>query len=287
MPKQKFLTTKWRSSAPKTAAKSPTQHLAMHSAESPDWGTPILLRHFAARVMAPAAKGAAIDLDYASSAYWQRWWDEAERPLVFLDGSKGRDVLVEADRRAAAQRFAWGPRIGSGFLNAPGLNDGRMVQNCWGVFEQDHREERLDSGFWVGFSIEQLGSLQNVGERNPLTCAPDDLITTIVPSRRVHYVLPPEQLIAITQKKQKKRERKSKQWLAEQRLIERLRNREDDAPVDGGAPTHLSYMSILWARDRAVRSSQMKAAREFLKEQQAAEKSVLHKFEAIGPLELR
>ena len=280
------MTTKRRSAA-KTATKASTQALAMHSAESPDWGTPILLRRFSARVMAPAAKGRAIDLDYASSAYWQRWWDEADRPLVYLDGGKGRDVLVEADRWAAAKAFAWGPRIGSGHLNAPGLNGGGMVQSCWEVFEHDHREEQLDSGFWMGYSVEQFGSLQNVGERNPLTCGSDDLITTIVPSRRVHYVLPPEQLIAVTKKKQKKRGKWSPKWLAEQRLIERLRNREDDTPVDGGAPTHLSYMSILWAHDRAVRSSQMKAAREFLKEQQADAKSVLHKFEVIGNLELR
>jgi hypothetical protein len=277
------MTTKRRSAA-KTTTKPLTQALAMHSAESPDWGTPILLRRFSARVMAPAAKGRAIDLDYASSAYWQQWWDEADRPLVYLDGSKGRDVLVAADRRAAVQRFAWGPKIGSGHFNAPGLNGGGMVQSCWEVFEQDHREEQLDSGFWCGYSVEQLGSLQNVGERNPLTCGADDLITTIVPSRRVHYVLSPEQLIAITKKKQKKRVKRSPKWLVEQRLIERLLNREDEAPVDGGAPTHLSYMSILWAHDRAVRSLQMKIAREFLKEQQANEKSVLHKFEVIGSL---
>ena len=284
MPKQQLMTTRRRGSAPKTAAKPPAQRLAMHSAESPDWGTPILMRRFAARVMAPAARGRAIDMDYASSAYWQRWWDETDRPLVYLDGSRGRDVLVAADRRTAAQAFAWGPKIGSGFFNSPGGDGGGMVQSCWEVYEQDHREEQLDSGFWEGFSVEQFGSLQNVGERNPLTCGPNDLITTIVPSRRVHYVLPPDQLIRITLKKQKKHERKSKPWLTAQHLIERLRDREDDSPVDGGAPTHLSYMSILWAHDRDVRSSQKKAAREFLKEQKVDEKSVLRRFEVIGAL---
>jgi hypothetical protein len=287
MPKQKFLTTKRRSSAPKTAAKPPTQHLAMHSAESPDWGTPMILRRFSACVLAPAAKGRAIDVDYASSAYWQRWWDEADRPHAFLDGSKGCDVLVEADRRAAASRIGYGSDdvIGSGHLNAPGLGGGEMVQKCWGLFEADHRTMKLRSGYWVGYSVEQLGSLQNVGERNPLTCAADDLITTLVPSRRAHYVLPPKQLLAITQKKQKKRVSHSPQWLAEQRLIERLRKRTDDTPVDGGAPTHLSYVSILWALDRAVRRTQMEAARRFLEEQQADPKSLLHKFEVIGRLE--
>ena len=254
--------------------------LAMHSAASPEWGTPMLLRRFGARVLAPAALGRAIDLDYATSAYWQQWWDESDRPHAFLDGSKDRDVLVEADRRAAA------PRLGSGFMNAPGIGGGDMVQLCWKLFEEDHREQKLGSGFWIGYSVEQFGSLQNVGKRNPLTPGLDDLITTIVPSRRAHYVLHPKDLLAVTRKKQKKREKRSKQWLVEQRLIAKLRNRSDDAPVDAGAPSHLSYISILWHRDRAVRRVQMEAAREFLKEQAADPKSLLHKFEAIGPLEL-
>jgi hypothetical protein len=275
------MTTK-RKTAAKTVTKPLlTKHSAMHSAASPDWGTPMLLRQFSACVLRPAAMGTAIDLDYASSSYWQQWWpDPADRPHAFLDGCKGRDVLVEADRRAAA------PRLGSGHLNAPGLNGGDMVQKCWALFEEDHRKEKLGSGNWVGFSVEQFGSLQNVGERNPLTTGDDDLITTIVPSRRAHYVVPPEALIAIIQKKQKRRDRKSKQWKAEQRLIQRLRERTDERPVDAGAPSHLSYVTILWHRERAVRRTQMQAARDFLKAQQENPKSLLFKFEAIGPLEL-
>lgn len=265
----------------KTAGKTLVKPLAMHSDASPEWGTPMILRRFSVCVLSPAAMGRSIDLDYASSAYWQQWWpDECDRPHAFLDGSKGRDVLIEADRRAAA------PRLGSGHLNAPGVGGGEMVQKCWGLFEDDHRLEKLGSGFFVGFSVEQFGSLQNVGERNPLTTALDDLITTIVPSRRAHYVVHPKQLIAITQKKQKRRDRKSKQWQREQKLIAQLRNRTDDRPVDAGAPSHLSYVSILWHRDRAVRRVQMERARIFLKEQQADKKSLLHKFEVIGPLEL-
>ena len=248
----KRMTTK-RKTAAKMASKKAGKTignplaLAMHSAASPEWGTPMLLRRFSARVLAPAAMGRAIDLDYASSSYWNQWWDDADRPLEFLNGSKGRDVLVEADRRCAA------PRLGAGFFNPPGIGGGEMVQRCWTLFEKDHREEKLGSGGWIGFSVEQFGSLQNHGERNPLTCGEDDLITTIVPSRRAHYVVHPEQLIAITQKKQKRRDRKSKQWKAEQRLIQRLRERTDDRPVDAGAPSHLSYFTILWHHDRAVR----------------------------------
>jgi hypothetical protein len=271
--------------APRTAKRptsaASTLSLAMHSAASPDWGTPMLLRRFAQVVLRPAALSAgSIDLDYATSAYWQSWWPGGDHPDAFLDGRRGRDVLVEADRRAAA------PRLGSGFLNAPGLGGGDMVQDCWTLFERDHREEKLGSGCWIGFSVEQFGSLQNVAERNPLTCGADDLVTTIVPSRRAHYVVHPEVLIAITKKKQKRREKKSKQWTSEQKLVQRLRARADDAPVDAGAPSHLSYITLLWHRDRAVRRTQMEAARAFLAEQQADKKALLHKFAVIGPLEL-
>lgn len=255
--------------------------IAMHRAGSPDWGTPMILRQFAQRVLRPAAKTrSSIDLDYSSSAYWQSWWPGDDRPHAYLDGAKGRDVLVAADRDATcADR-------GSGFENPPGLGGGDMVQDCWQLFEADHGEDKLGSGFWVGFSVEQFGSLQNVGERNPLTVDADDLITTIVPSRRAHYVLHPEQLIAITKKKQKKREKKSKQWIAEQRLIARIRARQDDRPLDGGAPSHLSYVSLLWSPDRNVRREQMEAARLFLEEQARDEKSLFHKYEVIGSLEM-
>ncbi len=246
----------------------------------------MILRRFAASVLAPAARGSAIDIDYASSAYWQAWWPEpADQPQVFLDGSKGRDVLVEADRRAAHPKLAeLSLMLGTGFLNAPGVGGGEMVQKCWKIFEEDHRTKQLGSGCWVGYSIEQFGSLQNVGRRNPLTTHPDDLITTIVPSRRANYVLHPEQLITNTLRKQKARVRQSKQWLVEQRLLEKLRTRSTDAPVSAGAPSHLSYVTFLWHHGRIERRAQMKQAREFLEEQMENSKSLLHKFEVIGSL---
>lgn len=280
MIEMKRMMTKRKAAAAKTIVKHQSA-LALHSASSPDWGTPMILRRFSQHVMQPAAlMGPCIDLDYASSAYWQAWWPGGHAPHAFLDGKKGRDVRVEADRRRAVSR------LGSGHLNAPGLGGGDMVQECWKIFEEDHRLKKLGSGFWCGFSVEQLGGLQNVGERNPLTTSPGDFITTIVPSRRAHYVVHPAVLIAITKKKQKRRDRKSKQWKTEQRLIQRLRARTNDEPVDAGAPSHLSYVSILWHRDRTVRRTQMEAARTFLKEQQADPKSLLHKFEVIGLLEL-
>ena len=176
--------------------------LAMHSAASPDWGTPPIIRHFCASFLRPAANGGAIDLDYASSAYWQSHWPIGTRPSAYLDGSEGRDVLVEADRRAAVKART----CGAGFFNPPGLDGGRMIQRCWEVCEQDHRTGWLGSGAYIGFSLEQLASLQGVGERNPLSCG-DGTVITVVPSRRIRYELHPEALIALLRKKQARRER--------------------------------------------------------------------------------
>ena len=264
---------------PKSPWKPDHTGLAMHSAASCDWGTPMLLRLFAQHVLGPAATlGRSIDLDYATSVYWQSWWPDGGAPRCYLDGSPGKDVLVAADRDRVC------PDRGSGFMNAPGLHGGEMVQKCWELFDQDHREQRLGSGVWVGFSLEHFASFQGLGGRNPLSAGSD--FTTIVPSRRARYLLHPEQLIAITRKKQLTREKHSKQWRSEQRLIARLKMRADDAPISGAAPSHASYLVIFWSRTAAVRREQMARARQFLEEQGKDEKSLLHRFESIGSLDM-
>lgn len=266
----------------KGSGTSEHRALAMHSAANADWGTSMLLRRFAQAVLAPASRGERpIDLDYSTSAYWQSWWPEGQAPRTYLDGRRGRDVLQEADRDAvcpSAQR-------GSGFLNPAGLNGGKMVQKGWQLFEHDHRTQKLGSGFWVGFSLEHFSSLQGLAPRTPLTVGADDFITTIVPRRRCRYLLHPEQCLAITRKKQARRDRKSPLWRAEQRKIERLTNRLTDEPVTGDAPSHASYLSILWSLDRGVRTRQMAIARNFLASQKHDPKSVLQVFEVIGTLE--
>jgi hypothetical protein len=263
----------------KRAAAPPL--LAMHSAASADWGTPMLLRRFAAHVLRPAALGSsAIDLDYATGAYWQAWWPDDTRPSAYLDGSPGKDVLVSEDRDAVC------PDRGSGFLNAPGLGGGEMVQRCWELFEEDHREKKLGSGFWDGFSLEQFASLQGIGGRNPLTVGVDDLITTLVPSRRARYLLHPEQFLEILRKRQVKLDKRSTQWRAAKRKMDLLRNRTDEAPIASSAPSHASYVTILWSGVRATRREQMARTRQFLAEQRGDPKSLLHRFEAIGPLDM-
>lgn len=251
---------------------------AMHSNASPDWGTPSIVRRFCGVFLRPAAVGDAIDLDYASSAYWQRYWPEDMRPTAYLNGSKGRDVLLEEDRHRAVMTSRG---CGAGFQNAPGLDGGRMIQRCWEVFESDHRSGWLESGAWVGFSLEQLASLQGVGNRNPLSCG-DGTVVTVVPSRRIRYELHPEALIALLIKKQSKREKGSPQWQDEARQIKKLHDRADDSPVPGLAPTHASYITLLPSRVKATRRRQFDAMREFLKSQKDQPKSPFQQVEIIG-----
>ena len=66
--------------------------LAQHSNESADWGSPVLIRRFAACVLKPVGITAAIDLDYSSGAYWQRHLPDDTRPTAYLIGAKGRDI---------------------------------------------------------------------------------------------------------------------------------------------------------------------------------------------------
>lgn len=256
--------------------------LAMHSAESPDWGTPPVVRRFGVCFLRPSAFSDAIDLDYASSAYWNSWWPEKDRPEKYLDGSPGRDVLVEEDRRRAVV----GQGCGAGFFNPPGANGGEMVQRCWELFEADHRTGWLHSGFFVGFSLEQFSSLQGIAPRSPLSCG-DGSIVTIIPCRRIRYELHPEQLIALLKKKQGKRDKKSKEWLVEERQIQRLRQRPNDEPVPGLAPTHSSYISLLPSAKAAVRKRQLEAARQFLAAQAEDPRSPFQRYEVIGSLEMR
>lgn len=256
--------------------------LAMHSADSPDWGTPPIPRRFSACFLRPSAFGDAIDLDYASSKYWNTWWPDKDRPIAYLDGSRGKDVLVEEDRRHAVT----GHGCGAGHLNAPGANGGEMVQKCWELFENDHRTGWLHSGVWIGFSLEQLTSLQGIAPRSPLSVH-DGTIITIIPCRRIRYELHPEQLIALLKKKQARRDKKSKEWEVEERQIQRLRQRADDEPVPGLAPTHASYITLLPSAKVATRRRQLEAARQFLAAQADDPKSPFQRYEVIGSLEMR
>lgn len=226
-------------------------------------------------VLAPASKvDVPIELDYSSSAYWQRWWPGAA-PHRYLDGSRGRDVLNVADRRPN------GKSISTGFENAPGLDGGRMIQRCWSVFSNDYETGLLDSGVWVGFSVEQFASLQNVGAHfHPL----DPRVTTIVPSRRFRYALHPLEMIAVVARKMRRARAAGvdKAIRALRRELARLKARTDDRPVVGDAPPHSSYVTILWSHDQRIAATQRSELARFLREQAAIEGSAFERCAVIG-----
>lgn len=256
-------------------AKRQEPEIAMHSAASPDWGTPLIGRQLAQRVLAPAnvRYASAIDIDYASSAYWNGHWPGGHAPAAFLDGKRGRDVRVAADRHRAMPAGG-----GTGFENPPGLDRGEMVQACWRAFVEDWQIGMLKSGVWVGFSIEQFASLQNACDVHPLS--PN--VLTIVPSRRGRYLLHPEQLIALCLRKRRKRDRKSDVYRQLTRQIAELRDRKNDDPVPGDQPTHASYLSLLLASDHDVRERQRAELRLFLNEQSKIKGSWFEKVAIVG-----
>jgi hypothetical protein len=294
---------------------------AMHSDASMDWGTPILGRELAIRVLAPAARTAhAIDLDYASSAYWNAQWPTAcgggykhkkyLQPYTFLNGTKGRNVLVEKDRRRTMARCEETlGACGSAFFNPPGLDGGEMVKKCWDLMIVDYLDGWLGSSVWVGFSLEQLASLQSVrpdswpyrvdgrfqGGSHPLS---KDFIT-IIPSRRGRYLLHPEVAIALLQKKQKKmlhavdrrlnvvKPGKSAAYAALARRIKNIRASiaaGNLSPVQGDAPTHASYITILPSMITGVRNEQIAALKQFLAEQSSMEGSWFQRVAVVGDI---
>lgn len=241
---------------------------ALHSDANPGWGTPMIGRRFAQVVLSPAARADvkhSIDVDYATSAYWQEHWPNADAPMGYLDGAKGRDVLSYVDRCALAARLGIVHQIGSGFFNPPGLDGGEMVQKCWSVFHDDHTSGFLDSGVWFGFSIEQFASLQDVAALHPLSH--HDLLTTIVPSRRARYISHPAEMMQLLRKKSAKHAPGTPGRNHALRAIRKLRARADDSPVPGNQPTHASYLTILWSHDSSVADRQRDAAKAFLAEQ--------------------
>ena len=265
-------------------AERPTA--ALHSSNSYDWGTPAILRRFAACVLRPSSLAGAIDLDYTSSAYWHTYWPDGARPAMYLDGAPGRDVLVEADRRRALKSQS----CGAGFQNPPGFDGGEMVQKCWSIFEHDHAIGWLGSGCWIGFSLEQLASLQGLpalqegsprSPRNPLS---GELVVTIVPSRRARYELHPEQLITLCEKKLAKK-KEPKERLPLERKIEALRKRATDDPVPGDSPTHASYVTFLMNRERPIRRRQLAAMKDFLRGQADQPRSLLQRAEVVGVID--
>lgn len=272
------------------ATESPppvTARQALTSSASADWGTPEVIRRLAAVVLKPTAKnqrGSAVDVDGSTSAYWNAQWTPEHRPVFILDGTPGLDATSREDWLTIAAHFP-SKRIGGVFKNPPGDPSGGSVQDHFTVLESLWREQIVESVFWVGFSLEQCRSLIPDDEqiksgddiRHPLHAD----ACSIFPSRRVSYMAHPDAMIAIIDKRLAKRGDDSEAARLRKRRTE-LVNRADDSPVAGPAPTHSSYLTILWSHNASVRRRQQHAMREFLRAQKTVPGSVLKRAVVIG-----
>lgn len=234
------------------------------SSASANWGTPETIRRLAACVLRPAAvTGQAIDLDVASSAYWQAQWAPRDRPAAYFDGAAKGNCL---------DPVAWSPRIGSVFCNPPGDASGIMVQAFWSLLVKRWQDRQIASVFWIGFNLEQLRSLQNI-DTHPLSPG----VCTLLPGRRVAYMMSPQDAIQLLQDKLARREN-DKDW----KRITEIEARADDSPVSGSAPTHASFLSVLWSHDKACRKRQQRALLDFLKGQKDLPRSPLQRCAMVG-----
>jgi hypothetical protein len=237
---------------------------ALTSSASANWGTPETIRRLAACVLRPAAiTGQAVDLDAASSAYWQAQWSPRDRPTNYFDGAAKGDCLDPA---------AWPDRVGSVFCNPPGDAGGVMVQAFWSLLVKRWQARRCASVFWIGFNLEQLRSLQNI-DTHPLSAG----VCTLLPGRRVAYMVSPQDMIDLLQAKLVRREGDK-----DRKRIAELERRADDSPVTGSAPTHASYLSVLWSHDKACRKRQQRALLDFLKGQKDLPRSPLQRCAVVG-----
>jgi ParB family chromosome partitioning protein len=126
---------------------------ARHSCDSPEWYTPAAFVEAAREVMG------GIDLDPASH-------EEANRTV------KATRFYTEQDNGLAQP---WSGRV---FLNPPG----GLVLEFWKKLLVEHAHERATEAIWIGYSLEQLQTLQGKGVVTPLD------FSFCVPRQRIAFV---------------------------------------------------------------------------------------------------
>lgn len=131
-----------------------------HLSKSAKWGTPKPVIEFARAVLGE------IDLDPASSAEFNQ---RVGAKRYFTEEDDGLSQL-------------W---IGRVFLNPPGDPTGKLIQLFWEKLVDSYVTMRVESAFWVGFSLEQLVSLQKYPV-HPLS----PRVWLVIPSRRLAYYDP-------------------------------------------------------------------------------------------------
>lgn len=182
-----------------TRAEKESSRRALTSAASAEWGTPkavVALQHL--------VFGGPADLDPASSDYWNRHTFQAKRFY---------------DQRQNGLKQPW---FGNVAENPPDKTEGMdrgVVRAFWEKGLHHWRRGEVDALFWVGFSLEQLVSLQS-SPMHPLQ------FVTVVPCARLAYLARPP---------------------------------GGGPPTPGASPTHGSYLTLLpSSRSRTVAQAQMR-----------------------------
>lgn len=143
------------------ASARPHRANALHSAKTCEHGSPD-----AAVELARYTLG-GIDFDPASNAYWN---EHVVRARLYCD------------RRSDGLKQPWSGRV---FCNPPGADEAAGTENLvrpfWERMVAHWREGLIDGGVWLGYSLEQLATLQG-GAAHPL------MFLTLVPCERFRFL---------------------------------------------------------------------------------------------------
>ena len=117
--------------------------LALHSSASPEHGTPPEYVEAARRVLGE------IDLDPASS-------------VMFNEVVKARSIYTKTEDGLKQ------PWKGQVFLNPPSGEEGKLVKRFWEKLMHDWKEGLVTEAIWIGFSIDQMQTLQTTSPGGPI-----------------------------------------------------------------------------------------------------------------------
>lgn len=189
------------------ATSRPNRPNALHSAKTCEHGSPA-----AAVELARYALG-GIDFDPASNAYWNEHLVRAR---------------LYCDRRANGLAQPWSGRV---WCNPPGADEAagtdNLVRPFWERMVSHWREGLIDGGVWLGYSLEQLATLQG-GPAHPL------MFVTLVPCERFRFL---------------EARRGAPPWLRRATVERIVDGQKVQVPIDKEAsPTHGNFMTLLPTR---------------------------------------